>query len=691
MNKLHIDYEEFHRLGYDKDSYLIVLKDGASIKVANQLYESGYFDYAQPSFMRFMHMCDTNPDYGVQWGLNNTGQFGGTSVDDINAPEAWTMTRGCNNIKIALIDQGVDLTHPDLEDNLLTGYDATDGAMGGLNGACSGNDAHGTACAGIIAAVNNYIGVEGVAPNCKIIPIRVSYTNNSSVQIWNDDWIVTAINHAWDTLGADILSCSWAGNTSVLAVNNEISAALTQGRHGLGCIVVFAAGNNNSSVLWPANSNANILAVGAMSPCGERKSPSSCDGENWGSNYGPELDLVAPGVKIYTTDIQGSAGNNTNSGTSGDYYALFNGTSAATPFVSGVAALVLSVDSTLTGQQVRDIIESSCSKIGNYTYSTTSGRTNGTWNNEMGYGLVNAYAALKNIDISGPDAVYTSAAFSLSFSKPGVKTIWTISPSNGTLYISSQNDTSAVVTNHGWYTSSFTLTAKIANLSSDTIVLTKTISANSCPVMSATYSMQPCYNQNGIYNQPVNLDGTPNFIYYGCPVDITFSTYGVPISCQLTSGTPLSWYFNGSNYLQVSINSPVTFKIYPNGQDGACTKTLLLMPTGTYHSYTLAASPNPASTTLNVNLVATTAATNDTTLATSATIASSNTTTENITSAPAIISLYDMVTNNMVKQWKFQDASVISFPLNVSDLRRGMYILKVNKGDLLLTTKVILK
>ena len=115
------------------------------------------------------------------------------------------------------------------------------------------------------------------------------------------------------------------------------------------------------------------------------------------------------------------------------------------------------------------------------------------------------------------------------------------------------------------------------------------------------------------------------------------------------------------------------------------------MPTGTYHSYTLAASPNPASTTLNISLVATANAFQDTTLSSVASITSNSTTAVATTSDVTIISIYDMVTNNMVRQWKFQDASAINFPLNVSDLRRGMYILKVNKGDLLLTTKVILK
>lgn len=451
LSKLGIVYENYKHLGHNKNSYIIILKDGESLNIANSLYESGLFEYAQPSFTRFINM--TNEFYPNQWGLNNTGQSGGTSGIDINAPEAWQLTQGSNNITVAVIDQGVDLDHPDLTENLLTGYDATDGGNGGTNGDCWGNDAHGTCCAGVIAARNNTIGTIGVAPNCRIVPIRVSYTSNGN-QIWDDDWVVDAINHAWEVSEVDVLSCSWY-YTNVSAITNEISDALSLGRNNLGCIVVFAAGNLNSSVSYPANSNPDILAVGAMSPCGERKRSSSsvwdvnpgvspdpngvsCDGEKWwGSNYGSQLDIVAPGVKIYTTDIQSSAGYNTSNGTNGNYYASFNGTSSACPHVAGVAALMLSVNPTLTGQQVRDVIEQTAQKAGNYSYTTTTGRSNGTWNNEMGYGLVNAYAAVYAVAprISGPSTVCDQATYTIDNLPQGATVQWSainFIPASGT-------------------------------------------------------------------------------------------------------------------------------------------------------------------------------------------------------------------------------------------------------------------
>ncbi|OJV35477.1 MAG: hypothetical protein BGO29_05180 [Bacteroidales bacterium 36-12] len=366
---LDVNVEKYRRLGYNERAYLIILKDGESINTANRLFETGFFDYAQPSLTEISAFSNTYFDN--QWALNNTGQSGGTTGIDIKAVNAWNITTGSNNISVAVIDQGVDLTHPDLEANLLMGYDATVGAPGGVNGSPFGNNAHGTACAGIIGAIENTIGIKGVVPNCRIIPIRNGYTTIYGVDVIDPDWAVDAINHAWEISGADILSCSWNISTYT-ALTNEIQSAVTLGRQRngvrLGCVVVFAAGNNNqSNIPYPASLN-DVISVGAISQCGSRKrsnnKPSevnpgvtpdplgvSCDEEKWwGSNYGQELDVVAPGVKIYTTDIQGSNGYNTSTGVTGNYFDSFNGTSAACPHVAGIAALVLSVNPCLTQQ-----------------------------------------------------------------------------------------------------------------------------------------------------------------------------------------------------------------------------------------------------------------------------------------------------------------------------------------------------
>ncbi len=108
LDKLNIKYESFRRIGHNPNSYLIILKNGESIVTANLMYESGYFEHAQPSFTR-LHSSLDNTYYTDQWGLNNTGQNGGTVGIDINAPEAWEITEGCEDIVVAVLDQGADL------------------------------------------------------------------------------------------------------------------------------------------------------------------------------------------------------------------------------------------------------------------------------------------------------------------------------------------------------------------------------------------------------------------------------------------------------------------------------------------------------------------------------------------------------------------------------------------------------
>jgi hypothetical protein len=106
--------------------------------------------------------------------------------------------------------------------------------------------------------------------------------------------------------GAKIIFMSFS-TEETNAVNTALSQAASSN-----CVLVASSGNDNaSSVSYPA-SNPSVIAVGAVSPCGQRKSPSSCDGENWGSNYGTYLDVVAPGVLISTTDVQGNGGYNPN-------------------------------------------------------------------------------------------------------------------------------------------------------------------------------------------------------------------------------------------------------------------------------------------------------------------------------------------------------------------------------------------
>lgn len=324
---------------------------------------------------------------------------------------------------------------------MLNGYDATGG---GSNGAPNeGNDdAHGTACAGIIAAVaNNTNGIAGVAYSANIIPVRVAYSVSSTSRDWitNDNWIANGINWAWQN-GADVLSNSYGGGSYSSTIESAINNAVNFGREDangnpLGAVVLFSSGNdpggNGNPVSFPA-SVSSAISVGASSMCDTRKNLSSCDGEFWGSNFGNSLDVIAPGVQIYTTDISGSAGY-----TFGDYISNYNGTSSACPNASGVVALILSANPNLTEQEAREILERNVDKVSGYNYSNNSAQPNGTWNNEVGYGRINAKKAVEqalvgDLSITGGSDISCSTSNSITFhlnglTSSGVAVNWTTS------------------------------------------------------------------------------------------------------------------------------------------------------------------------------------------------------------------------------------------------------------------------
>jgi len=318
-----------------------------------------------------------DPLHAQQWDLNNTGQTGGTPGADMRAHSAWDVSTGSSSIVVAICDEGVDVDHPDLAANMVAGRDSVtaDSTPPADPGDAENNDAHGTACAGIVAAVgNNGIGLAGINWNAKIMPIRLGFGN-----FWTaNDWIIDAVTWATDN-GADVQSHSWGGGAPSASIENAFVYATTTGRGGLGASCFAASGNNNSSVSYPAAYDSTI-AVGATSPCDERKSPSSCDGETWwGSNFGPELDLCAPGPLVTTTDIAGGSGYS-----GGDYVNNFNGTSSATPHAAGAGALLLSVQSSLTALEVRQIMQESADDQVGIPSEDTPGK-----DNFMGWGRVN--------------------------------------------------------------------------------------------------------------------------------------------------------------------------------------------------------------------------------------------------------------------------------------------------------------
>ncbi len=395
------------RLEFTERQYLldVVGTDANAVFLAvEQLNQLPFIEWATPNLASEPILCSgVMPDdmyFPNQWHLNNTGQSGGTPNADINAPKAWEITTGDPNIVIAVLDEGVDITHPDLVNNIYTNPneipnngidDDKNGKIDDVHGwdfidndnnlQPSSNDAHGTACAGLTAAQgNNSIGVTGVTWNCKIMPIRIA----NSAGFITYAQIATAIRYA-AVSGADILSNSWGGTYSSEVLHSAIQDVTAKngiGRKGKGCVVLASAGNwaNGGPVFSPAVFPETI-AVGAIN---------SKDQRWYYSASGTQLDIVAPSGNasllgdLWTTDITGNAGYNNRNSSIKDYTDLMGGTSGSCPIVAGVAALILSIDPNLTKTEVQNILLHSARDLG------PSG-----WDELYGLGCVDAYAAVK--------------------------------------------------------------------------------------------------------------------------------------------------------------------------------------------------------------------------------------------------------------------------------------------------------
>ncbi len=410
------------------------------MQFANRLKDSLWVEYSTPDlYCEISDNSYTTNDPNIN---GYPGYYNGSN-STINISKAWDFLDkgmsqiGSSNIKVAVLDHGID-AHVDFYTNLgVTKIADSWSPIGNNSGSNNDNDGHGQNCSGIIISTHNSIGTAGIAPDCRISAIRITnrlgnFCSNSNIR--------NAIRHSWQNCNAAVLNNSWgfSNNLNHPIITNAINEALSNGRNGKGCVVVFASGNDNvNHVSYPSSLNG-VISVGSV-----KNNLNRAVYTFGGSNYGDCLSVVAFGDGIPTTSL--------NNGYTNSFY----GTSAASPQVSGVAALMLSANPNLTTNQVKAIIEQTAQKIHyNTSYIYTNGPSlhpNGEWNNEVGYGLIDAHKAVMeayfyNHAIEGDYNISSCNEYTYSLSSTipnGTSLTWEIS--NNMEIVSGQGTSNIVV------------------------------------------------------------------------------------------------------------------------------------------------------------------------------------------------------------------------------------------------------
>jgi subtilisin family serine protease len=385
-----------------------VSEDADILSIVEDYNSLDNVEYAEPNYIGHILGVPNDEYFPIQWGLENTGQiiFGdkaGSSGADICATEAWDIETGSPDVVVAIIDTGVDYTHPDLSANIwvnedeLPGNDVDDDGNGyvddyygydvhDLDGDPIDERGHGTHCAGIAAGVaNNEIGIAGVAWNCKVMSVKIfGGEGGGSFKKFAEGLIYAADN------GANIFSMSFGASVDSRYLRDAVNYS-----YDTGCVLVAACGNSDiSDKMYPAGYDS-VIAVSAINQNNER-----CDRDDWdpdgnnpysvGSNYGYWVDVTAPGNLVYSTmpiyHVTMNEFDNENTGQNySQNYDYLGGTSMACPHVAGLVALLLSQDPNLSQEEVREIIRANVDPYISEYY--------------MGTGRINAYKALTRYNI----------------------------------------------------------------------------------------------------------------------------------------------------------------------------------------------------------------------------------------------------------------------------------------------------
>ncbi len=382
-----------------RDKNLIIAsvtkKSANPLKVAQAMEAISLVKSAEPDLDTYVDEYDLiEPNDALlshQWHLKNDGVLVDsnhriTKGADAKVLDAWNRlgNMGSNKVVVAVIDNGFDLTHPDLKNKVHKPFDLWNQS----NNIEQGNPTftHGTPCATVAVAASNGEGIVGVAPNAKFMPISgTSFSLRATEQMFD---------YAIDN-GADIISCSWGSTNPSFTLSPlkeaAIAKAASKGRKGKGCIILYAVGNDDLDYVSFYAAHPDVIAVAATT---------SKDRHATYSNRGREVTICAPsngdwpitagrawwddGVSIYSGQFKWWIDGVNR----GDQYKHFGGTSSACPLVAGVCALILSANPDLTAAEVKDILMTTADKIG-----SPSEYSNGH-SLKFGYGRVNADRAV---------------------------------------------------------------------------------------------------------------------------------------------------------------------------------------------------------------------------------------------------------------------------------------------------------
>lgn len=453
----------------DPDTYLLKLTKSTGknpIKCCGDLIEYAEVSYAEPNLInRFQnHNRPTDEYFHQQWHLEAADDVQLVRGADVDALKAWEVTKGSREVVVAVIDDGFDLTHPDLSGigKIVAPKDFIDGDSEPLPESAAG-DYHGTPCAGVAIGEENGQGIVGIAPNCAWQPIRFNLAAEDH-ELWE------IFDHA--SKHADVISCSW-GPVPVFAPLSQLlydkisEIASTGGRRGKGAVMLFSAGNYNAPLYAPENDsfdwfvpmyglqrttgpilNGNAAHPDVMAIASSTSLNTKAAYSNWGreislaapsSNFHPiDSQEWVPGRGIWTTDNDQYGEDFTpNSRYTGD----FGGTSSACPLAAGVAALVISANPLLSARQVRQIMEETADKIEDPNPDPVLGQRKGSYDAQghsewFGFGKVNAARAVKRaleveVEEEDPQPNQNSKVFTGNLGRDGAEEIFAFMANSG--------------------------------------------------------------------------------------------------------------------------------------------------------------------------------------------------------------------------------------------------------------------